>query len=118
MLQKVDLSVAHVAMVTHVCFKRIFKCSIYLQTYVASVSSDYFKSRSGVYTCCNGAGGSFSLPQTPRPGPTALSWSPTAPAPDLLGQRSRGDGGAGAGSGGARASKQEARRGVGSHMRV
>ena len=43
---KVDLDVAYVAMAMHACFKRIFQVFCLFQTYVASFSSKYFKSRS------------------------------------------------------------------------
>jgi hypothetical protein len=35
--------VAHVAMAIHVCVKRMFKCFVYFQTYVASVSFEYLE---------------------------------------------------------------------------
>jgi hypothetical protein len=44
---KVDLIVAYVAMNIHVCFKRMLQVFHLFQTYVASVSSRCFKSRSG-----------------------------------------------------------------------
>jgi len=43
---KVDLDVAYVVVVIHACFKRIFQVFCLFQTYVASFSSKYFKSRS------------------------------------------------------------------------
>jgi hypothetical protein len=43
-VSKVDLGVAYVALATHACFK----CFIYFQSFVAYVSSECFKSRSGV----------------------------------------------------------------------
>jgi len=44
---KVDLDVAYVAMTIHACFNRMFHVFYQFQTYVASVSSGCFKSRSG-----------------------------------------------------------------------
>jgi hypothetical protein len=46
---KVDRDVAHVAMPIHICFKCTFQMFHLYQVYVASVSSEYCKSRSG---CC------------------------------------------------------------------
>ena len=46
---KVDRDVAHVVMAIYVCFKSMFQMFYLLQTYVASVLSRCYKSRSG---CC------------------------------------------------------------------
>jgi hypothetical protein len=48
-IAKVDRDVAHVAMAIHVSFKCMFQMFYLFQTYLASVSSRYCKSRSG---CC------------------------------------------------------------------
>jgi hypothetical protein len=69
MLQKIDWDVAYVAMVVHVCCKRLSQMfHLFLCTYVVSVSdaclkcficfllyvaSKCFKSKSGCCTCCN-----------------------------------------------------------------
>jgi hypothetical protein len=52
---KVDLDIAYVAMATHTCFKRMFKCCV-----CCSVSFGCFKNSSRGSTCCNGAGGRWA----------------------------------------------------------
>ena len=49
-VSKVDLGVAHVAMATYACFKRVFQVFhlFSIHVYVANASSRCFKSRSGV----------------------------------------------------------------------
>jgi hypothetical protein len=54
-VSKVYRDVAHVAMIVHVCCKRLFQMfHLFFQRNVASVSYEYFKSISGCCTCCNG----------------------------------------------------------------
>jgi hypothetical protein len=49
MLQKVDRDVAHVVIAICVCFKCRFQLFHLVQTYITSVSSECYKSRSGYY---------------------------------------------------------------------
>jgi hypothetical protein len=46
---KVDQDIAHVVMVIHVCFKCMFQIFYLFHTYVASILSEYCKSR---FECC------------------------------------------------------------------
>jgi hypothetical protein len=47
-VSNIDLGVAHVAMVIHACFKRMFQMFYLFQMYVVNVLFGCFKSTSGV----------------------------------------------------------------------
>jgi hypothetical protein len=47
-VSKINLSVVHIVMAIHACFKHMFQVFHLFQTYIANVSSECCKSRSGV----------------------------------------------------------------------